>query len=460
MKREVPQGVPQGKIHSVKVPINPQHRLLLLHRELDWTAIHSVMKQHLRMSGCNVDGVLRGRRMCLDLYVPMFILMLVLRLNYREMENLMAENAVARVFLGLEDSPQIQVRDHSTIARIGQSLGAEGYAAINAQITQQAVQLGFADPSVLSADTTAQQLSIGYPHEAGILRGLGQRCIRACGRLKKAGRNLGSEVLDHATTLLKKAKHFYLFAKTPEERTETVRAMVRKTDLLLRACDETANRLETAGDSLTQSAVHTFKKMVAVGRELLPQISSWLDTGKVARGKILHVGLPIAHSMVRNKPGKKVEFGLKQLIMVIGGGYLMSKRIEGHVSDMHMPKVTLEVYRDHFGSDATPELYVYDRGAWSKENIRNLQAEGVSKIGIQPRGRSRWRVHGQDRERVMTERACTEGKIGTLKTAYGMDKPRERLCDTVLATTPRSVTAFNINKLTNDLEVARGTKAA
>jgi len=43
--------------------------------------------------------------------------MLVKHLNAREMEAYLAENVVARVFMGRQGDPTPQMRDHSTIAR-------------------------------------------------------------------------------------------------------------------------------------------------------------------------------------------------------------------------------------------------------------------------------------------------------------------------------------------------------
>ena len=51
------------------------------------------------------------------LYVPLVVLMLVKNLNSREMEAYLAENVVARVFIGRQDDPTPQIRDHSNIAR-------------------------------------------------------------------------------------------------------------------------------------------------------------------------------------------------------------------------------------------------------------------------------------------------------------------------------------------------------
>lgn len=460
MTNTLPQDGGQEKIHSVTVRVPNDHRLLQLKRILDWDTLTEVVTQHLRLAGFNVDGVLRGRRFNVVPYVPMLVLMFVMRLNLREAEDYMAENAVGRLFVGVENFAEIQVRDHSTIGRVKAGLGAAGMEAMNALILRQAASLGFANPEVLSADTTAQELSIGYPHEAGILRGLAARCLRAVERLRGHGKRKLGKVYKAATGLLKKAKEYHLFAKTTERKTEVIESMVHQTRQLLTASREIAVRFESAARQGTQSAASVLATMADVGDKLLPQIEHWLRTGKVAKDKILHVGLPLARSIVRNKVAKKVEFGIQQLIISIGGGYLLGRTILGRVGESKMPLLALQTYREVFGGTATPEMEVYDRGGWSQENVKQLRNEGVKKVGIQPTGRARWRVHGPDRKRVMTERATTEGKIGTLKTSYGFNKPRERRTDTVLAVAPRSILAFNLNKLTRDICRANEKKAA
>lgn len=56
------------------------------------------------------------------------------------------------------------------------------------------------------------------------------------------------------------------------------------------------------------------------GLPLRRQMGQWLTTGVVAKDKIIHVGIPQARAIVRNKTGKKVEFGLAYLISRLGGG--------------------------------------------------------------------------------------------------------------------------------------------
>jgi hypothetical protein len=260
--------------------------------------------------------------------------------------------------------------------------------------------------------------------------------------------------------ILQKAKSYHLFAKGTEMKTRLLKSMVRQTSRLLSEAGTLRARLAGAGDSATTTALEKLSDMQEVGAVLLPQILSWIKTGVVATNKIVHAGIPMARAIVRNKAGKKCEFGLRHLIVSLKNGYLMSQEIGARASEFGMPALALKIFRDLFGDSATPELFVYDRGAWSRDNVSMLKAEGVQKIGIQPKGKCRSRVRGRDKIAVLQQRSRIEGKIGTLKTAYGMDRPRERLGRTVAATTPRSVASFNLNKMMRDLMInGQGTAA-
>ena len=51
------------------------------------------------------------------MYVPLVVLMLVQHLNARDMESYLAENVVARVFIGRQDNPRPRVLDHFNVTR-------------------------------------------------------------------------------------------------------------------------------------------------------------------------------------------------------------------------------------------------------------------------------------------------------------------------------------------------------
>jgi hypothetical protein len=441
----------RGTLEMVSIEVSPNHPLLQLKRALPWVALFEVMSRHWREAGKNVEGR-PGLPWDVSLYVPLVVLMLVKNLNARDMEAYLAENVVARVFIGRQADPTPQIRDHSNIARAYTALGKDGVEEINALILQVARDCGFADVGILSADTTAQELPIGSPNEPGILRGMAQRCGRALAKLKTRAVVGVEPALAQVQTILRTVKEHHLFAKGQEEKRQVLTRLLTEVGQLVVQTRLVVKGLGERRDRVTHHAITTLQTMHEVAKQLIPQIVQWITTGVVAKGKIVHAGVTQARAIVRNKVGKKVEFGLPYLLSRLGGGYVFGTLIRGVVDESKMPLQALAGYRAIFGAQATPTLVVYDRGGYASATIRALANEGVKEIGLQPKGQGAWHVAEAVRETVRSERGKTEGIIGTLKTdKYGFNRPTERLWHTLEMAGPRSILSFNLNKLMRDL---------
>ena len=436
---------------TVSIYVDHNHPLLQLKRALPWTALFEVMSRRWAAAGKNVDGR-PGLSWDVSLYVPLVVLMLVKNLHARAMEAYLAENVVARVFIGRQADVRAQIRDHSNIARAYVALGKAGIDEVNGLMLTVAKALGFADPSILSADTTAQELPIGYPNEPGILRGVAQRCGRALAKLKERGVIGVGRALEQVQTILRSVKEHHLFAKGKPEKRRVLTRLLTEVGQLVVYTRPMVEQLRQSRDRVTQSARATLGAMHEVAKRLIPQIVPWITTGVVAKGKIVHTGVLQARAIVRNKAGKTVEFGLPYLLSRLGGGSIFGTVIRGGVDESKMPLQALAGYRAIFGAHATPTLMVYDRGGYATATLRALAHEGVKEIGIQPKGHGAWHVAEAVRETVRSERGKTEGIIGTLKTdKYGFNKPKERLWQTLEMAGPRSILSFNLNKLMRDL---------
>jgi hypothetical protein len=435
----------------VRVYVDHNHPLLQLKRALPWEALSEIMTRHWRRAGKNTDGR-PGLPWDVPLYVPLIVLMLVKHLHARALEAYVAENAVARVFLGRQDDPQPQIRDHSNIARAYAALGTDGVEEINALILQVAKDYGFADGSVLSSDTTAQELPIGYPNEPGILRGLAQRCGRALTKLKTRAVVGVETALAQVQTILRTVKEHHLFAKDKQTKRQVLTRLLTEVGALVVQSRLLVQGLGGRRDRVTHHAITTLQTMHEVAKRLIPQIVQWITTGVVAKGKILHAGVTQARALVRHKAGKEVEFGLPYLLSRLGGGYVFGTLIRGVVDESKMPLQALAGYRTIFGAHATPTLLVYDRGGYATATLKALARAGVKQLGIQPKGHGAWHVAEGVRETVRSERGKTEGIIGTLKTnTYGFNKPKERLWQTLEMAGPWSILSFNLNKFMRDL---------
>ena len=435
----------------VSIYVEPNHPLLQLKRALPWATLFEVMTRRWAAAGKNTDGR-PGLPWDVSLYGPLVVLMCVKHLHAREMEAYLAEHVVARVFIGRQGDPRPQMRDHANIARASTALGKDGVDEINALILHVARDLGFADIRILSSETTAQELPIGYPNEPGILGGLAQRCGRALVRLKTRA-VLGVETaLAQVQTILRTVKEHHLFAKSRAAKRQVLTRLLTEVGQLVVQTRPIVTRLGQSRDRVTPRATATLVAMHEVAKRLIPQIVQGITTGVVAQGKILPAGVTQARAIVRHKAGKQVEFGLPYLLSRLGGGYLFGTLLRGGVDESKMPLRALAGYRAIFGAQATPALVVYDRGGYATATLRALANAGVKEIGIQPKGQGVWHVAEAVRETVRSERGKTEGIIGTLKTdTYGFNKPKERLWQTLEMAGPRSILSFNLNKLMRDL---------
>ena len=444
-----PGASPKGEFVSIYVDDN--HPLLQLKRALPWEVLVEVMTCHWRRAGKNTEGR-PGLPWEVALYVPLVVLMMVKNLHARDLEAYLAENVVARVFIGCQAAPRAQIRAHSNIARAYGALGKDGVEEIKALILHVAQDHGFADVGLLSSDTTVQELPIGYPNEPGILRGVAQRCGRALAPLKTRGVWGVDAALTQVQTMLRSVKEHHLLATGQQEKRQVLTRLLTEVGQLMVQTRLLVKRLGERRARVTSNAIITLTTMHEVIKRLVPPIVQWITPGVVAQGKILHAGLAQARAMVRNQAGKHVEFGLPYLLSRLGGGYLFGTVIRGGLDESKMPLQALAGYRAIFGAQATPTLVVYDRGGSAMPTLRALTNEGVKQIGIQPKGQGAWHVAEALRETVRSERGKTEGIIGTLKTdKYGFNKPKERLWQTLEMAGPRSILSFNLNNLMRDL---------
>ena len=170
-----------------------------------------------------------------------------------------------------------------------------------------------------------QEPALGYPNEPGILKGWGEGLARGWRKLKARGVAGAQAALDKTQELFRQVKQHHLWAKTKEEKQALLEKMVETSEQLLQQTQEVLQQVSSRCGAAKQKAAAKLKEMVAVGRRLLPQIKHWLRTGKVAAGKIIHVGLQAARAIV--KGGRRVKFGFKWRINRLKGGYVFGRRV-------------------------------------------------------------------------------------------------------------------------------------
>jgi len=295
-------------VHLVQVEVSCTHPLPLVKQALPWEAITEAMTRHWRQHGKNVDGG-PGLPCDVSLYVPLVVLRLIKACDSRQREGYVAEHVVARVCLGRHGAAQAQIRDHSTIARAYAALGKAGIDEVNHLVIKEAQRYGLIDAGVRSADTTAQELPIGYPHEPGMLRGLAQRCGRALTPLAKRGMCGLARGQEQGQTRWRSIQAHPLFTTGKADTRAVLTRILQEVGALIVPTRPLVDRLETHADRVIQRGRARRLAMHEVLQPLMRQSVQWITTGKGAANTIVHVGMPQARAMVRNQAGKKTAWG-------------------------------------------------------------------------------------------------------------------------------------------------------
>ena len=426
---------------SARIMIRERHELLLLSDAIPWPDLIDAAAD-IRLSQVKAAS---GPQPHYRELLGAVALMAVRNVTYREAEDLIAHYAPARYLCGLMDSTWQP--DHITIFEFTQMLGPEGMDMINKVCILNAQNLGLLDPSRLMSDTTAQEAKIPYPNEVGLMKRFADLVNK---NLKKVGgkfSDLKAKTKEVVSTVKGLVRRSHLFAKTKEAKKKIGKKLYHVTQELhdlLKDC-------VASGYGGRVKAARELERLSGIMEKLLPQIRYFLETGFVAAKKIIHLQAPELYAIVRGKAGKSVEFGLKWGINRIDGfvlGFLINNGV--NASDQ---KFCIQAIREHkalFGE--APKVFGFDRGGYSKANVKRAKKLGVKHVGIAPTGKADWAVSESKAAEIRRERARVEASIGTAKSRrYGFNKPDAKSTRSMQTCGHRAFLGLNLMKTLREL---------
>jgi transposase, IS5 family len=436
------------------IPLQDNHFLVQLTDSLDWDDLEQRAQKIRETKLKNAAGRIPHLRALLGA----LLFMARRRPTYREAEDLIRYYAPARYLCGLTETDWTP--DFTTIQDFTELMGEEGAKLINQYVVELAVKKKLADPRTMVADTTAQEAAIPYPNEMGLMGSFLTAVAAASRKVGTASKGFVKKTVSQFKAAKRKVREYRLFAKSQESKKKVMRQLVTIVEKVNEDLQETLKEISSLSGKLHRHARVAHAKLVQLQQtmsRLLPQIRSWLRTDRVSNGKIISLHIPELYSLVRGKAGKQVEFGLQWGISRLRGGYLLATLATGR-GELQDSKFAVRAVQDHIGLfGEAPHSYAYDRGGYSRQNIRQLKALGVKEVGLAPRGRSEWAVNETARERLVKERALVEAGIGTIKSAkYGFNRPAARSTAMMGACGQRAVLGFNATKLIRELAARKG----
>ena len=124
---------------------------------------------------------------------------------------------------------------------------------------------------------------------------------------------------------------------------------------------------------------------------------------------------------MRGKSGKEVEFGGKASLSCVDGYLFLDKYSYDAFHEGTILKENIKAHKKRFGRE--PEVVITDKIYGSLENRKMLKDKEI-KASLVPLGRKCERTKEEEKwiRQKQNERSEIEGKIGTSKTRYGLER--------------------------------------
>lgn len=255
--------------------------------------------------------------------------------------------------------------------------------------------------SVIS-DSTCLPANVTFPTDSKLL-------TKTYEELAKVAKSIGIKVIRGRRKIKNLIRSFNL------KRQKTFKEIIKVRKKLVRACKRLFSKVSSKVTETTKSIVELAEKIIN------QQDKRNKDKTNIIEGRIVSFHEPNVRPIKRGKDGAKCEFGKKVGFSVIGETLLVTTKIDtNNFDDRILPRKAISKHRKITGRD--PTEIIIDRGGDKKLNHQLLEKRGV-KDGIQRKGRQKdkpTRVQIRQRKR----RSVIEGKIGTAKQWYGLNKNR------------------------------------
>lgn len=326
----------------------------------------------------------------------------------------------------------------STLSRNLACIDAPAVRALNEHLISVARQRAVVQGRVYRQDTTVCETNVHYPTDSSLLQD-GVRVLQrlaeqaaevvpALGQLRDRTKAVRNRVLEIARAARSRGE------QSMQRRERSYRALLRIVRPVVTGARRIAGKL---GDQRVTRHLGLEQELVAMLKADLEKMGARVEQvirqtrARVCRGitdwpgKLLSLFVPRTAVIRKGKAHKPNEFGRLIDIVEVENGIVSDYQVPaGNPDDGTLLLPALERHQHRFGR--VPHLVATDRGFWSAKNERAAHALGVKRVAIPATGklartrlrlqRSRWFRQAQ------RWRAAGEGRIGTLKNVFGMDR--------------------------------------
>jgi IS5 family transposase len=393
-----------------------------------------------------VDGVLeamrgrfpqsgrRGRRGTpAEVALRMLVLKHLKNWSYEQLEWEVKGNLVYRHFCRIDAG---KVPDAKTMVRLGQLLEGDALRAIFERVVDLAVERHVTRGRKMRVHTTVVETPIRYPSDSRLCEDVTQVVCREIERVRSEGVTAPGGFRNVQRSVSRRSREITYLSRRPIGRDAKRRALQKPYGRLLtitrrtiRQGEETVKRARRRWEQLSGHArrsVRNLERIVRLGRAVVKQTKQRVFKGvSNSAEKIVSIFEPQTKILRRGKAGKPTEFGQMVKVQEAEDGVVTDIAVVD-VSDHALLVPSVDRHKEVFGR--APHVVATDRGFFSIENVRKVEAMGVRCAAIpKPGHRSpAWLARERRRpfRRARAWRAGGEARIARLKHTFGMHRTR------------------------------------
>lgn len=333
------------------------------------------------------------------------------------------------------------VPDAKTMVRYGQLLDGDFLRGMLQRVVGAARERGVTAGKKLRVDTTVVEAPIHFPTDSALCGDVVRVISRETKKLDAAGaelpfvradvrRSVSRRLMEIGQALRRRGDLRKRALNRPYRRLIRVTGrLVRQAAKAIEAVRRQLARMRGARRRRVAQSLARLEKFLPIAQQVVRQTRARILRGIAnSDGKVLSVFEPHARILRRGKLHKPVEFGSLVKVQEAEGGIVTDIAVVASHHDATLLVPSVERHIEIFGR--APTLAATDRGFFSGEGVRRIQALGVTRAVIpHPGHRSKERL-AHERQRWFREgrawRAGGEARISRLKRTFGMARSRYR----------------------------------
>jgi transposase, IS5 family len=349
----------------------------------------------------------------------------------------------------------------TTLVKLVRRAGPEVIGQLNTALVKKLAEDRLLRGGKLRVDTTVVEADIDYPTDADLLEqavrkagGLVRR-IKARGaatrtRFRDRGRAAGRRMRQLARTLRRRGGD----AMAEVDRlTGEVARIARRSLPEVQAVARNARRAlaRRPGDGRLGWLVGELEATIGLTGRLLAQTDQRLAGDRVIPDRLVSLSDPDARPIRKGKPRAPTEFGYTLLLAEDERGFVADHQLQqGNPPDA--PQLVPAVERVAQVTGRVAGTVVGDRGFGTAANDRALAEAGVTRIGLQRKGRLSPSRAALERTRAFRRlrnwRVGIEARISHLKRGFGLRRTRLRRLPGAKTWVGLGVFAYNLQRMT------------